>query len=128
MVSSTDRERQRLSPAWLGLAAVVATISIYGAAIAIGGIGDTWALMLAADPTWLIPAALAEAVSCAGWVVLLKTVADDERVSWGDSVRITLAGVAATRLLAAGAPEASRSPSGRCGAAECRWPRPRAPR
>jgi uncharacterized membrane protein YbhN (UPF0104 family) len=89
-------------PAWVAAAAVVLLVSVYGIAVAIGGFGDTWALVRAADPRWLIPAALAEALSYAGWVVLLRTVADDERIRWRDSVRITLAGVAATRLLAAG--------------------------
>ncbi|HEX6020346.1 MAG TPA: lysylphosphatidylglycerol synthase transmembrane domain-containing protein [Solirubrobacter sp.] len=100
MASAT--KRQRLSTAWLAVIAVVATVSVYGAAVAIGGLDDTWALVRAADPRWLLPAALAETISYGGWVVLLKTVADDKRVRWRDSVRITLAGVAATRLLAAG--------------------------
>jgi uncharacterized membrane protein YbhN (UPF0104 family) len=88
--------------AWVAAAAVLALVSVYGIAVAIGGFGDTWALVRSADPRWLIPAALAETLSYAGWVVLLRTVADDERIRWRDSVRITLAGVAATRLLAAG--------------------------
>ena len=92
----------RWSPLWLALAGAVVLVSIYGAAAAIGGLGDTWALVRSADSAWLIPAGLAEAGSYAGWVVLLRTVTDDERVGWRDSARITLAGVAATRLLATG--------------------------
>jgi uncharacterized membrane protein YbhN (UPF0104 family) len=104
MVSSPERTPPRLSwsPTWVAVAAVVVLVSVYGAAVAIGGVGETWALVRSADPAWLLPAALAEAVSYAGWIVLLRTVCDDERIRWRDSVRITLAGVAATRLLATG--------------------------
>jgi uncharacterized membrane protein YbhN (UPF0104 family) len=104
MVSSPERTRPRVTwkPAWLGAAAVVALISVYGAAVAIGGAGETWTLVRSADTAWLLPAALAEVVSYAGWVVLLRTVCDDPRVGWYESLRVTLAGVAATRLLATG--------------------------
>jgi uncharacterized membrane protein YbhN (UPF0104 family) len=103
-VSTPERTRPQLkwSPAWVAVAAVVALVSVYGAAVAIGGVGETWALVRSADPAWLLPAALAEALSYAGWIVLLRTVCDDASVRWRDSVRITFAGVAATRLLATG--------------------------
>jgi uncharacterized membrane protein YbhN (UPF0104 family) len=94
MASTTDRE-PRLHPGWLALLAVVALLSVYGVATAVGGLGTTWSLVRSADPAWMAPAALAEAGSYTGWIVLLRTVAGDARVGWAASARITLAGVAA---------------------------------
>jgi uncharacterized membrane protein YbhN (UPF0104 family) len=55
------------------------------------------------DPWWLALAAALEIVSFAGYVLLFRAVfSDDETpIGWGASYQITMAGVVATRLLAA---------------------------
>jgi uncharacterized protein (TIRG00374 family) len=55
------------------------------------------------DPWWLALGAGLEVVSFAGYVLLFRAVfSDDElRIGWGASYQITMAGVVATRLLAA---------------------------
>jgi uncharacterized membrane protein YbhN (UPF0104 family) len=57
----------------------------------------------AGDWRWLGVAAGLEAVSFAGYVVLFRAVFSDEQrtIGWGESYQITMAGVVATRLLAA---------------------------
>jgi uncharacterized membrane protein YbhN (UPF0104 family) len=57
----------------------------------------------AGDWRWLGFAAGLEAVSFAGYVVLFRAVFSDEQrtIGWGESYQITMAGVVATRLLAA---------------------------
>src|SRR4051794_8037282 len=55
------------------------------------------------DWHWLLAAAGLEVVSFAGYVLLFRAVFSDARtpISWGTSYQITMAGVVATRLLAA---------------------------
>jgi uncharacterized membrane protein YbhN (UPF0104 family) len=55
------------------------------------------------DPWWLAIAAVLEIVSFAGYVLLFRAVFSDEEttIGWGASYQITMAGVVATRLLAA---------------------------
>jgi uncharacterized membrane protein YbhN (UPF0104 family) len=55
------------------------------------------------DPWWLAVAAGLEVVSFAGYVLLFRAVFSDEgtAIGWGASYQITMAGVVATRLLAA---------------------------
>src|SRR6478609_8719172 len=55
------------------------------------------------DPWWLALAAGLEIVSFAGYVLLFRAVFSDEQttIGWGASYQITMAGVVATRLLAA---------------------------
>jgi uncharacterized membrane protein YbhN (UPF0104 family) len=59
--------------------------------------------MQGGDWRWLAAGVLLEAVSFAGYVLLFRAVfSDDERqIGWGASYQITMAGVVATRLLAA---------------------------
>jgi uncharacterized protein (TIRG00374 family) len=66
----------------------------------IAGAGAEWRRVRAGDPAWLAVAAGAEVLSYAGYVVLLHAVFD-RAVGWRHSFLITMAGVAATRLLAA---------------------------
>ena len=60
--------------------------------------------MESGDWRWLVLAAVLEIGSFAGYVVLFRSVfSDDERrITWGESYQITMAGVVATRLFAAG--------------------------
>ena len=86
----------------LVLVGAVALAAIYVVLPAATGLDDAWATLRSGSKSWLLPAAAAEAASFAGWVVLLRAilVRDGVEAGWGLSVRITLAGVAATRLLA----------------------------
>jgi membrane protein DedA with SNARE-associated domain/uncharacterized membrane protein YbhN (UPF0104 family) len=65
----------------------------------LAGAGAEWRRVRGGDPAWLAAAALAEILSYAGYVVLLRAVFP-RTVGWRDSFLITMAGVAATRLLA----------------------------
>ena len=65
----------------------------------IAGAGADWRRVRAGDHAWLTVAVAAEAASYAGYVALLRAVFG-RRVRWGQSFLITMAGVAATRLVA----------------------------
>jgi len=89
--------------AWLSLIVVAAI----GAALYVGlpqvaGLDETWGRLSEGDPWWLAAALLFELGSYAGYVALFRGVfaEADPPVGWRDSYDITMAGVAATRLLA----------------------------
>ena len=89
--------------AWLSIL-VVATV---GAALYVGlpqlaGLDETWGRLSNGDPLWLIAALGFEVASYAGYVVLFRGVfaRGGSRLGWRASYDITMAGVAATRLLA----------------------------
>jgi membrane protein DedA with SNARE-associated domain/uncharacterized membrane protein YbhN (UPF0104 family) len=65
----------------------------------LAGAGAEWRRVRDGDPVWLAAACLAEVLSYAGYVVLLRAVFSGA-VRWRESFLITMAGVAATRLLA----------------------------
>jgi putative heme transporter len=65
----------------------------------IAGAGAAWRRVRQGDPAWLFAAGLAEILSYAGYVALLRIVFRGT-VRWRESFLITMAGVAATRLLA----------------------------
>jgi membrane protein DedA with SNARE-associated domain/uncharacterized membrane protein YbhN (UPF0104 family) len=67
----------------------------------IAGAGAEWERVRMGDARWLVAAVLAELLSYAGYVALLRGVFTGT-VHWRESFLITMAGVAATRLLAAG--------------------------
>jgi putative heme transporter len=82
-------------------------VAAIGAALYIGlpqvaGLDETWGRLSKGDPWWLLAALLLELASYAGYVVLFRGVFADAKppISWRDSYDITMAGVAATRLLA----------------------------
>jgi uncharacterized membrane protein YbhN (UPF0104 family) len=82
---------------------VLATIlALYVLLPRVAGLDETWGRIRDGDPGWIALAALLEVGSYAGYVVLLRAVAGggEARLSWPDSWRLTLAGVAASRLLA----------------------------
>jgi putative heme transporter len=89
--------------AWLSLIVVAAI----GAALYVGlpqvaGLDETWGRLSEGDPWWLAAAVLFEIGSYAGYVVLFRGVfaGAEPPIGWRDSYDITMAGVAATRLLA----------------------------
>lgn len=71
----------------------------------IAGLEDTWHRIEEGDPAWLALAVLMTFGSFGGYVLLFQGVYVQEgtrRLSWTESYQITMAGLAATRLFAAG--------------------------
>src|SRR3954447_14139716 len=70
----------------------------------VGELGHTWSRVSAGKPGWLLIAAGLEVLSFAGYVLLFRAVfvRSGSRIDWRESYEITMAGLAATRLLAAG--------------------------
>lgn len=84
------------------LAAVgVAIAGLYVLLPAVAGLDETWKRLSEGDPWWLSAALGLELLSFYSYVVLFRAVfATSDAVGWRESYRITMAGVAATRLLA----------------------------
>jgi len=99
---ASPARRQRLAGA--GVAALLIGVGLLVALPALAGFDETFERVSNGRPGWLVLAVLLEVGSYAGYVVLLRTVisAADARLDWRKSYDITLAGVAATRLLATG--------------------------
>ena len=70
----------------------------------LGELGHTWSRVSSGDPVWLAAAVGLEVLSFVGYVVLFRAVfvRSQSRIDWRESYQITMAGLAATRLLAAG--------------------------
>jgi putative heme transporter len=69
----------------------------------IAGLSDTWNRLDQGEPGWLITALFLEIASFFCYVALFRGVIGSEAgIGWAQSYRITLASLAATRLLAAG--------------------------
>ncbi|HEX6458744.1 MAG TPA: lysylphosphatidylglycerol synthase transmembrane domain-containing protein [Thermoleophilaceae bacterium] len=70
----------------------------------VGALGHTWTRVSSGDKTWLLVAVGFEVLSFVGYVVLFRAVfvRSQARINWRESYQITMAGLAATRLLAAG--------------------------
>ncbi|MDX6732501.1 MAG: putative heme transporter [Baekduia sp.] len=70
----------------------------------LAGLGDTWKQVKEGDPLWLLVAGMFTALSFAGYVLLFQGVyvRDGFRLSAVESYQITMAGLAATRVFAAG--------------------------
>jgi uncharacterized protein (TIRG00374 family) len=70
----------------------------------LAGLGDTWKQVKEGDPIWLLVAGVFTALSFAGYVLLFQGiyVRDGFRLSAVESYQITMAGLAATRVFAAG--------------------------
>jgi uncharacterized protein (TIRG00374 family) len=92
----------------IGFAAflVVSIIALYFVLPQLAGLEDTWHRIEEGSPGWLALALLFTVGSFGGYVALFQAVfirADArERIGWRESYQITMAGLAATRLLAAG--------------------------
>lgn len=78
---------------------LVALSVLYVLVPRIAGLDETWRRLATGDPWWLGVALALEVGSFASYVVLFHGVFE---VGWGASWRITLAGVTASRVLAAG--------------------------
>ena len=69
----------------------------------IAGLDETWGKIEEGDPWWLAAAAAFTGLSFLGYVVLFRGVfRDAPRIDMRASYQITMAGLAATRLFAAG--------------------------
>src|SRR4051794_18670066 len=82
---------------------IIAALSLlYVVLPAVAGLKDTTGRLSDADPALLVGAALLECLSFASYVILFRGVfAGPVALGWRESYLITMAGVAATRLLAA---------------------------
>ncbi len=81
--------------------AVVAVVALYLALPAVAGLDETWRLLKAGNAWWLGFGVVLELGSYAGYVLLFARVFGHvEGIGFRRSLEITLAGVAATRLLA----------------------------
>ncbi len=88
----------------LGLFVASALGFLYFVLPKLAGLRTTWDRLGSGDPAWLAVAAAFEVLSFAGYVALFRTVfvRGDSRVGWSESYQITMAGLAAARLFAAG--------------------------
>jgi uncharacterized protein (TIRG00374 family) len=70
----------------------------------LAGLGDTWKQVKEGDPLWLLVAGAFTALSFGGYVLLFQGVyvRDGFRLTAVESYQITMAGLAATRVFAAG--------------------------
>ncbi len=81
---------------------LAAILALYVLLPRLAGLDETWGRIRDGDAAWIGLAALFELGSYVGYVILLRGVAGDGEVdlTWRISWRLTLAGVAASRLLA----------------------------
>jgi putative heme transporter len=86
----------------LGLLVVVTISALYVLLPALAGLKSTWSRLSQGDALWLVGAAVLEVLSFLSYVIVFRGVfAATVVLGWRQSYRITMAGVAATRLLAA---------------------------
>jgi uncharacterized membrane protein YbhN (UPF0104 family) len=97
-----NRVRSRRRRLVMAVTMLAALLALYVLLPRIAGLDETWGRLRDGDPAWIALAALLEVGSYAGYVLLLRgTVGGGPLVlSWPASWRLTLAGVAASRLLA----------------------------
>jgi uncharacterized membrane protein YbhN (UPF0104 family) len=92
--------RRRVIVGLLLVAAVL--VFLYVLLPRIAGLGSTWERVRSGEPAWLAIAGAMEVLSFAGYIALFRSIFAGRlpRIGWRESYLITLAGVAATRLLA----------------------------
>jgi uncharacterized membrane protein YbhN (UPF0104 family) len=106
VIRETLREHELHLPArkaWTSVALVlVAGLALYVLLPQLAGLDETWERLRRGDPWWLAAAVLLEVCSYAGYVLAFRRIFADgpARIGWRESYDITMAGVAATRLLA----------------------------
>jgi uncharacterized protein (TIRG00374 family) len=100
--SPAGLSRRRVVPAVLVL--LLALGILYVLVPRIAGFDETWRRLARGDPWWLLVALGCELLSFTGYVALFRHVFGREvpQIGWAASWRISLAGVTATRVLAAG--------------------------
>jgi uncharacterized protein (TIRG00374 family) len=87
-----------------GLFVVLCIVFLTAVLPQLAGLGDTWKQVKDGDPLWLIVAGAFTALSFGGYVMLFQGVyvRDGFRLTAVESYQITMAGLAATRVFAAG--------------------------
>ena len=87
-----------------GLFVVLCIVFLVAVLPQLAGLGDTWKQVKDGDPLWLVVAAVFTALSFGGYVLLFQGVyvRDGFRLTTVESYQITMAGLAATRVFAAG--------------------------
>jgi uncharacterized membrane protein YbhN (UPF0104 family) len=87
---------------WSVLLLLAVGAALYVVLPQVAGLDETWGRLSEGDPLWLLAAAAFEAASYAGYVLAFRRifVGPGSRLGWRESYDITMAGVAATRLLA----------------------------
>jgi len=86
----------------IGLLVVVTISGLYVLLPALTGVKSTWDRLSEGDPALLVAAVALELLSFASYIVLFRGIFGGAiRLGWRESYLITMAGVAATRLLAA---------------------------
>jgi uncharacterized protein (TIRG00374 family) len=87
-----------------GLFVVLCIVFLTAVLPQLAGLGDTWKEVKDGDPLWLIVAGVFTALSFAGYVILFQGVyvRGGFRLTAVESYQITMAGLAATRVFAAG--------------------------
>jgi uncharacterized membrane protein YbhN (UPF0104 family) len=106
-VEETDEPSAGFSRRKLAILAAATVLTLASGVVLAGALGDLpdiWERISHGDPRWLALAALFEAGSFLGHIVLFNAVGRDDsgRITMGASAEINLAGHAATRLLATG--------------------------
>jgi uncharacterized protein (TIRG00374 family) len=99
------RERASESPRrliWWSIALVAAAVGLYLVLPEIAGLEETWGRLSEGNPIWIGVAAVFELGSYAAYVLAFHRLfaLPGSRIGWRESYDISLAGVAATRLLA----------------------------
>jgi uncharacterized protein (TIRG00374 family) len=94
----------RRSLIWLLITAAAALALLYVVLPAVAGLDETWQRLARGDAAWLAAAAALEVASYFSYVLMLRAVVAPVgvRLDLSLSYEITLAGVAATRILPAG--------------------------
>ena len=92
----------RRAIALLAAGALAILALLYVVIPAIAGLDETWARLRSGDPAWLVAALALEVLSFASYMAYFRAAfaGSSKRVGWRASYRITMAGVAATRVLA----------------------------
>src|SRR3954454_20594773 len=86
----------------LGVLLVLALVFLYVVLPRLSDADNPWERLKSGDRSWLIAAGGLELVSYLGYVILFRSIfaRHAPRIGWRESYLITMAGVAATRLLA----------------------------
>ncbi|MEA2292688.1 MAG: putative heme transporter [Solirubrobacteraceae bacterium] len=95
-------ELSRRAIATFGVFVVLAVAALYFLLPKLAGLHDTWHRIEQGSPAWLILAGVFTVGMFGGYVWLFERVFDAARLTWSESYQITMAALAASRLLSAG--------------------------
>lgn len=81
---------------------LAALLALYFLLPKLAGLQDTWQRIKDGSPWWMALALGLTVGMFAGYVAMFRGVFKDDRIGWRESLQITLAGLAASRVFAAG--------------------------